>query len=312
MLNLRAIQILVAVVDTGSITKAAASLGITQPAVSMALHELERGVGIALLDRSTRPLRPTHAGYALYHRAAGLMSDVASLRAVVTSAAADRVPLLRIGCVIPFNSRFVRRLQQMANEIEIRSGLTPDLLQALHARDLDVVVTSSPEAGPAGLHRIRLVSEPFVAVLPRSAGPLPDDAAALPLALLRQLAVVRYTGRSAIARAIEGILRHLGLELPEHFEFHTSQAVLTTVDAGLGWAISTPICIAQCGFPAEAFRLLPLPDVSARRTLAIVHRRDEFEPTVEKIRALVIEHLDELVSSTFKTSPWIGAAMHYG
>lgn len=308
MLNLRAIQILVSVVDNGSITGAAQALGITQPAVSMALRDLERSLGTPLLDRSARPLRPTHAGHALYHRAASLMADVASLRAVVASAAADRVALLRIGCVIPFDSGFVRRLQQMATEIEIRSGLTPDLLDALHARDLDIVVTSNPAADRVlNLHRIRVMSEPFVAVLPAGFA----DAHDWPelRGRLQALPFVRYTRRSAIGGAIEGILGKLDLAPPEQFEFHTSATVLTTVHAGLGWAITTPICIAQSRHSPRSLRILALPIAPVERHLTLVHRHGEFESTVERIRALVVEHLGELVESTFATLPWVVASV---
>lgn len=304
MINLRAVQILVAVIDSGSITRAAATLGITQPAVSMALRDLEISLGTPLLDRGARPLRPTHAGHALYQRGASLMADVASLRAVVASAAADRVALLRIGCVIPFDSSFVLRLQQMATEIEIRSGLTPDLLDALYARDLDIVVTSNPAVDRVRhLQRIRVMSEPFLAVLPPS---LPDvhdwDAAKRRLA---SLPFVRYTRRSAIGGAIEGILRQLDLSPPEQFEFHTSPTVLMTVQAGLGWAITTPICIAQSRHSPASVRILPLPGNPTHRHLTLVHRHGEFEGTVERIRALVVEHLGDLVETTFAPMPWV-------
>ena len=50
------------VADLGSVSAAASVLGYTQSAVSQQLAALERDVGMALVDRSQRPLRPTRAG----------------------------------------------------------------------------------------------------------------------------------------------------------------------------------------------------------------------------------------------------------
>ena len=198
----------------------------------------------------------------------------------------------------------------MAGELEVRSGLTPDLVRALLARDLDIVVTSSPAADPAGLDSVRIATEPFVAVLPRSA-PAAATWARIEAAT-RGLAFVRYTARSAIAGAVERILRQRGLEPPDRFEFDTSLSLLTTVAAGLGWAITTPICIAQSRYAADDFRIVPLPGATARRQLVIVHRRGEFEASVECIRALVTEHLSERIRSAFgATMPWIANAVSF-
>lgn len=58
-----------AVVERGSFSRAAAALGVTQPAVSQQVRALERRLGTQLLDRSGRQVRPTEAGLRL-HRAA--------------------------------------------------------------------------------------------------------------------------------------------------------------------------------------------------------------------------------------------------
>ena len=67
-LKLRDLQILSTVVDCGSMAKGAAQLGLTQPAVSGAIANLESVVGIRLLDRSPRGVEPTIYGQALLRR----------------------------------------------------------------------------------------------------------------------------------------------------------------------------------------------------------------------------------------------------
>lgn len=64
-LRLRDLHILSAVVESGSMAKAAAHLRVTQPAVSKAIGDLEAAVGARLLDRSPHGVEPTVYGRAL-------------------------------------------------------------------------------------------------------------------------------------------------------------------------------------------------------------------------------------------------------
>lgn len=305
MYSLRSIETLVAIVEAGSITKAARRLGATQPAVSMTLRELEATLGVTLVDRSVRPLRPTHAGYAFYQRASSVVADVAALPSLVAGVAREKLATLRIGFVTPFGSALVRRLQQVAHEIHIRSGLTPDLVRALLARDLDLVVTSDPATLGGAMDRVGLVKEPFVAVLPRS-----TDTAGGIAGAARSLPFVRYTARSAISATIAGILRRHDLDPALRFEFDTSQTVLTTVANGIGWTITTPICIAQSQCDVAALEVLPLADELARRRLVILHRPDEFVPAALRLRELLRGHLVTMVRQAFGNElAWVAATV---
>lgn len=60
-LNLHLVRYLVAVVDEGHFGRAAQRLYVSAPALSQQVRKLERSLGVELIDRSTRPLRPTPA-----------------------------------------------------------------------------------------------------------------------------------------------------------------------------------------------------------------------------------------------------------
>ena len=66
-IRLRNLHILLAAVEAGTMAKAAAALGISQPAVSKAIGETEQTLGVRLLDRTTKGLVPTEYGQALRH-----------------------------------------------------------------------------------------------------------------------------------------------------------------------------------------------------------------------------------------------------
>ena len=64
-MKLHDLHVLMAVVQAGSMSKAAAVLNTTQPAISRSIAELERAVGVSLLDRNARGVEPTAYGRAL-------------------------------------------------------------------------------------------------------------------------------------------------------------------------------------------------------------------------------------------------------
>src|SRR4051794_31928293 len=94
--SLRQLRTFLAAVDTGSVTLAARSLGLTQPAASQQLRELERLLGVRLLDRAGGRTLPTAAGAALMapaRRAQAAVEDAAAAVAAHRSGEAGRVRL---------------------------------------------------------------------------------------------------------------------------------------------------------------------------------------------------------------------------
>lgn len=71
-----ALRAFVRIVERGSMTAAAADLGVSQPAVSKLLRNLEAHAGARLLERSPRALRPTAQGLALYEAAGGALAAI--------------------------------------------------------------------------------------------------------------------------------------------------------------------------------------------------------------------------------------------
>lgn len=76
-LNLRLLEVFRVVFESGNVTIAAAKLGVTQPAVSKALIELEQHVGLTLFGRERRRLIPTQDAARLYEETARLFTHVA-------------------------------------------------------------------------------------------------------------------------------------------------------------------------------------------------------------------------------------------
>jgi DNA-binding transcriptional LysR family regulator len=106
-LKLRDLHILLAVMQSGSMGRASAQLGISQPVVSKAIADLENAVGTKLLDRSHQGVQPTIYGDALLRCGLAVFDDlrrgVKEVEFLSDPASGD----LRIGCTEPLASGFV-------------------------------------------------------------------------------------------------------------------------------------------------------------------------------------------------------------
>ncbi len=145
-LDLTALRSFVAVADAGGVTRAAGRLSLTQSAVSMQLKRLEEALGISLLDRSTRSVRPTAAGdrllsYArrmlhLNDEAIGHISDSADVGEIVLGIPVDIVDPAIPRVLRQFRSEFPRiRVQLMAEH-------TIGLKQAFQHGDCHMILTT--------------------------------------------------------------------------------------------------------------------------------------------------------------------------
>ena len=85
-MKLEDIEAFVAVVQHTSLTQAAQTLGLAQPLVSRRIQSLEETLGAMLLDRNSKPSRPTAIGMRVYAQCVAVLRETAALRDVVATA----------------------------------------------------------------------------------------------------------------------------------------------------------------------------------------------------------------------------------
>jgi DNA-binding transcriptional LysR family regulator len=267
--DLRALEAFVTVCEAGSMAVAAQRLGLSQSAVSQCIKTLEHSYGLLLFDRDVRPARPTRAGRALLEQAQELLAHARSVSEHLRGSARQDYAQIRLGCVDSFAATvgpaLIQALAGSARQLQLWSGLTPGLSAQLQARELDLAICTESALVDARIVQQALFSEAWVLVLPRkprTRGRAPlhtlAELKALP-AQMGDIPLVRYTQRSVIGQQIERYLRHVGLQAPLRFEFDATDALLSLVAAGLGWAISTPLCLWQSRAWLDQVQVLPLP-----------------------------------------------------
>src|SRR4051812_4543937 len=106
-LKLRDLNILLAVIKSGSMGKAAADLAMSQPSVSKAIADIEHAVGLRLLDRSPHGVEPTIYGRALHKRGVAVFDElrqgVKELEFLTDPTSGE----LRVGCTESLAAGFV-------------------------------------------------------------------------------------------------------------------------------------------------------------------------------------------------------------
>src|SRR5262245_2702927 len=151
-LRFRDLQVLFTVVQCGSMLKAATELGVTQPAVSEVIADLEDAFGVRLLDRSPRGAVPTIYGRALLKRGLAAFDELKQGIRDIESLSDPTKGDVRIGCppsiadaiLAPMIEKFCDDYPGIA--LNIDTVPTPTLeVPELHARKLDVVLARLPK-----------------------------------------------------------------------------------------------------------------------------------------------------------------------
>jgi len=215
-LKLHQLRIVDAISTHKSLIKAAAAVGLTQPALSKALHEIETMMGARLFDRHGRGVAPNAFGALVTETARRILLDVRRLdieldrlaERVEGAVAVGALPTAAAG-LLP---GVVARLRATHPRVRVRiiEGRTEEMLSALGLGEIDLVVGRlyDPPAPDAFLRTV-LYQEP-IALLARADHPL-FAAARIDAALLAALPLALPTLSQRVSQEIDQFLRAVGL-----------------------------------------------------------------------------------------------------
>lgn len=174
MLDVRRMQVLLAVVASGSITAAARNLGYTPSAVSQQLAALEREARIPLLDRVGRGVRPTAAGELLAKHAEVLSNQLAAAETELDELRAGRTGRLAVryfataGVALVPPAVAVLRRDHPGIEVDLKLIQPEDPLLAVESGEADIAIVVSRQGRPPakGVSLVHLLDDPYRVVLP--------------------------------------------------------------------------------------------------------------------------------------------------
>ncbi|MGO4332356.1 LysR family transcriptional regulator [Cupriavidus sp. M-11] len=273
-MNTRDIEAFIAVVEAGSMVRAATRLHLTQPGLTRRVQSLEALIGVALLDRQAKPLRPTAAGEEVYELGKRVMLATDDLMSRAARGA-EVVGELRLG-VPPFLSdmaldRPIDRLREQFPRLTVRvtAGWSPGLLEQVEAARIDAAALLLPEGvmPPAHLTARELGRYTTLVVAAR------DVAVPAGGVSLRELSahawVLNQDGcgmRSALRHALDAA--HLPFNVA--VEAFGAELQLSLVARGIGIGAVTPEVLARSAH-RDAVQVIGVRDFQAGLTAWLLH-----------------------------------------
>jgi LysR family nitrogen assimilation transcriptional regulator len=146
-IQLRHLRYFVCIVDAGDLSRAATTLFVAQPALSQQMAELEQDLGLALLQRSARGVRPTPAGEVLYREAMAILRHVEKLPDIVHDSGGEVAGSVSLGTsstvasflAEPFIEACRAALPRVSLSLVTEDSMTLKSRLAAHILDLAVV-----------------------------------------------------------------------------------------------------------------------------------------------------------------------------
>jgi len=305
--DLHGLEVFVLTVELGGMTACAQQLRITQSAVSQTITRLEQGIGAPLFDRSLRPLGLTPAGRALHERARKLLAGARTAYDEVREGAQQPIDQLTVGMSESLanllTAPLLRRHGMRVGSWRVRSGISLKQQQEFLSRRCDMLVTGSNtlEKHP-GIEHHDVIDDPFVMIFPA------DHAGSVePADVAERLPFVRYSLDTGMGQRIESQLTRMKLRLPNVIEVEIIHQQLTTVGLGIGWSITSLLCLAALPQLMPQLRVEPLPRGRFARRIQVVARMGELGDLPAQTAALARETLlDQVLPPLITTLPWAG------
>jgi DNA-binding transcriptional LysR family regulator len=165
-LNLRQIEAFKAVIEHGSVNRAAEALLVSQPAVSKLLFKLEKDTGLELFERVKGKLAPTPRGMRLYEEIDRVFAGMRQLEEAVDSIRRDEQRRLNVGVMPALSGSFIRRvtmafLKKHPNvHVSIHTRGSQFLAEWLLSKQIDVALVGNRIENPY-IDRESMISSPL-------------------------------------------------------------------------------------------------------------------------------------------------------
>jgi DNA-binding transcriptional LysR family regulator len=275
-MDIRDITYFLEVASTGRLREAAENCGVTQPAMSKAVHRLELEFGLVLFDRSATGMRLTDAGRVFQVHAQRLNADYADTVREANEIRAGSAGLLRVGStnalltrlVLPALTELLVKRPGMRSELHISPA--DELFERLAAGLLDIVVAATYGAKPKDLRAVSIGTDELVAVtrrghkLHRGTGLALRDLVHYPWIL---------TARGSISReALDATFRRNGLPPPivtMQIEFMSAELLDVVRNSDLIALSSAQLVASQ---EAGSLQTIDLPELTIARDLSTFTR----------------------------------------
>lgn len=281
-----------------SLLKASAALGLSQPALTKSLHELEEVLQLRLFERHPRGVHPTEAGAVFVRSARRVLAELRRLDEELDLLSVPGGGMVALGA-LPVAAAGVlpgalTRLKEThpGMRVRLQQGRTEELLPLLAAGEIDLIVGRLYEPPvPDGYEREALWTEP-ISLLARPGHPLFAAAQVTPDEL-RRYDLVLPTITQRVGQEIEGLLAALGL-VPDAPMRSSSYGFIREMLHGTDMLSAMPRLMMVGDLLRGTLRVVPLPITAPDRPAGLILPRARSLPPAGRafvacLRAYVAE-----------------------
>ncbi len=276
----RTVELFLDVASCRSFSKAADANGISQSSVSQSVAQLEKRLGVELIDRTKRPLELTAAGQRYFEGCRELLDQSRELEDSVQSIANKVTGRLRVAAIYSVGlsqlDRYVGHFQRLFPEVELHVDfLHPEEVYDRVRSDMaDLGLVSFPREG-GEFACIPWQEERFVAVVPPGhpfALRAQAGVAKLEVTELDGQTFVALTSDLKVRRETDRWFKQYKINVKVAFEFDNIETVRRAVEDGLGMALLPAPTVARSVETGTLIQL-ELADVDWIRPLGVIHKR---------------------------------------
>ncbi|HEX2554635.1 MAG TPA: LysR substrate-binding domain-containing protein [Microvirga sp.] len=312
-LRIRQLQVIVAIAEQRSLLAASRSLGISQPALSKALQEIEDTLGVRIFDRMSRGVVPNAYGQAILIRARTVLAELNRIGDDLVQIAQQSAGTVVIGAlptaaagILPATLARLRARHPRLG-VKVLQGRTHDLLPLLESGGLDVVVGRLyPPDTPDDFHREVLYDEP-ISVLARAGHPIFESGADGALAAYD---LVLPSLEQRMGQEVDQVLGAFGDRLPKPLLRASSLSFIRElILSGDGLAILPRLTMAG-DLLRGTIRVVPVEIQTPRRPAGLITLRHRARsPGLTALEAALRDYLAEARSTgLFDTAPEVRRA----
>lgn len=275
-LNLHLLRIFAAVAEYGSFSGAARAARISQPAVTKGIQELEKQVGLPLLERGARGVRLTEAGQILEEHARVIFATESSAEDELRARRGLTGGNLRIGASLTIGNYYLPPLVAEFHEAypQLELHLTIQNTETITGLLVDYKLDVALVEGPVHHERItvRKWREDELVVVAAANHPFTQRKKLNAADLTDAIWVVREPG-SGTREVVEEVLQQRDLQWRHTLEINSTAAIKQTVASGMGLAMVS-LHAAADQIALGKLKVLPVPELTVTRPLTYLHLKN--------------------------------------
>ncbi len=269
-LNLHLLRLFATVVQTGSFSRAADALHISQPAISKGVRDFELQVGCRLLDRTSKGVRPTREGQALLRHAETLFAAERAAEDELLSLRNLEAGSLRIGASTTIATYMIAehlgrfRRQYPGIDLHVVSANTRDIADLMLAHNIEIALVEGP------IEDNDLTSRAWrtdvMSLITSPTHPFPSlDGPIDPAALEDEILIIREPGSGSREVVAQALANH-GVESRRTLEIGSTEAIKQAVACDVGVSIVSSATIDD-QVRLGRLKVIPMKDLQISRTL---------------------------------------------